>query len=142
MSTKKMTPQQLTITIVVAFTALAGLIAVGLLLREYAPGNMGNGFLSGAGIAILGLVIVWWRLTRRPGSTSTFERAWTHHGDERDNAVLTRALAVVGISAPLLSGAASIIIALGVPMMPVLAILNFSFIGAFILAFTVINRRN
>ena len=68
--------------------AIAVLVTAGLLLREYAPGNMGNGFLGGAGLAVVASAVALWRVVRRPESASTFERGWTQSGDERDDAVL------------------------------------------------------
>src|SRR5699024_4607649 len=104
--------------------------------------NLGNGFLTGAGVAIVAVAVAWWRATRRPGSATTFERAWTQSGDERDDAVLTRSLAVLGLAAIPLTAIATILLAAGIPMAPVLAILNFTFLGILFAAFAVINRRS
>lgn len=93
---------------------LGALLATGFLLRENAPGNMGNGFLQGAAVALVAAGVMWWRVSRRPARTSTFERAWTQTGDERDDLVLTRALAVVGLLAFPLTAVAAIVMALGV----------------------------
>ncbi|MFD3444700.1 hypothetical protein ACFDTO_08895 [Microbacteriaceae bacterium 4G12] len=83
-----------------------------------------------------------WRLTRRPARATTFERAWTQTGDERDDAVLTRALAVVGLLAIPLTGAATIAIALGASVETVLALLLAAEILVGAVAFAVINRRS
>ncbi len=122
--------------------AIAVLVTAGLLLREYAPGNMGNGFLGGAGLAVVASAVALWRVVRRPESASTFERGWTQSGDERDDAVLTRALAVLGLLALPTTGAAAIAIALGTGTAPTLGILMFVQIGVFAAAFVVINRRS
>lgn len=142
MSTNELHPKQLAGIIAALLLVVAALVTVGMFLLEYGPGNMGRGFFGGAGVATLGILIAWWRVQRRPGSTTTLERAWTLTGDERDDAVLTRALAVVGLSAPLIVAAATILLAVEVPMLPVLAILNFVLIGIFVIAFAVINRRS
>lgn len=142
MSTNDLTAKQRVLIIALAFVFIAAVVSAGLYLRKHAPGNLGNGFLTGAGIAILGVALAWWRAIRRPQSASTFERAWTQSGDERDDAVLTRALAVVGLTAIPLTGVATIVLAVGGPMLPVLAILNFALIGVLIIAFALINRRS
>lgn len=142
MSTPNRTIAKLAIAIALGLTVLSGILVVGLILQKHGPGNMGNGFLVGAGIGVLGSLGAGWRALRRPQSATTLDRAWTSTGDERDNVILTRALATVGFSAPLVAATVTIALALGAPLIPVLAILNFTFIGIFILAFTVINTRN
>jgi|SRR5690625_676044 len=126
----------------ILLAALAGVAALSFLLQRHAPGNMGWGLLAGGGGAILALGIAMWRLAHHPERATTLERAWTQHGDERDDAVLTRALAVVGLAAPLVAAAATIALALGGPLLPTLAALNFAFIAIFAVAFTWLNRRS
>jgi drug/metabolite transporter (DMT)-like permease len=121
---------------------LALVVAVGVLLREHGPGNMGNGFLQGAAVGLVGVAVVAWRVSKRPDRTTTFERAWTQTGDERDDAVLTRALAVLGILAFPLTAAAAIALALGAEVEMVLALLLFAEVAVGALAFVVINRRS
>jgi hypothetical protein len=113
----------------------------GLLLREHAPGNMGNGFLIGGLIAVVGLAAAAWRSLTRPATATTFERAFTQTGDERDDSVLTSALAVLGISTVPLTGIAAIVIALGLDPVMVMALLLFTQIGIAAAAFVIINRR-
>lgn len=141
MSTNSWTSRTKAITIAALLTLTVVIVSVGLFLREHAPGNMGNGFLTGAAAGGAALVVVGWRISRRPDSVSTFERAWTQSGDERDDAILTRALAVLGFSAVPLTVVATILLSLGVTMAPVLALLNFALIGVFAVAFAVIARR-
>lgn len=75
MSTDTTTPQQKALGLAV-FAALLGVVlATGLLLRAYGPGNMGNGLLGGAGVGLVGCAVVLWRLMRHPDRTTTFERA-------------------------------------------------------------------
>src|SRR5699024_9758969 len=125
-----------------ALLAIAGIVTLGMLLREYGPGNMGNGFFAGAGIAIAALAIALWRAVRHPGSATTLHRAWTMTGEERDDAVLRRALAVVAICAVPIVAAATIIRSVGGPLEPVLATANFALIAEFAIAFAVIKRRS
>ncbi|WP_111720651.1 hypothetical protein [Homoserinimonas sp. OAct 916] len=118
------------------------LVAVGLVLREYGPGNMGNGFLIGAGLAALGAAIAAVRVTLTPTSTTIVERAILQHGDERDDAILTRSLAVVGAVSLPLTGVAGIALALGAPVAVVVALLLAGQIGVLVVAFVIINHRN
>lgn len=142
MSTDRRTamPKALTVGLVLVLVPLV--VVTGLLLIEYGPGNMGAGFLQGAALATVGGVVVLWRVTRRPEKTTTFERAWTQTGDERDDAVLTRALAVLGLVAVPLTGAATIAIALGALVEMVLTLLLFAEILVGAVAFAAINRRS
>jgi hypothetical protein len=125
-----------------AAVALALVIATGLLLREHAPGNMGVGFLQGAAVGLIAVGVVVWRVRTRPTSATTFERAWTQTGDERDDAVLTRALAVLGLLAFPLTAAATIAIGLGAAVDMVLALLLFAEVAVGAVAFAVVDRRS
>ncbi|GIJ06839.1 hypothetical protein ACFFMR_07545 [Micromonospora andamanensis] len=132
-----------TMVLVAALLAIAALvITIGLVLREHAPGNMGVGFLQGAAIGLLAILLMAWRLRKRPERATTFERAWSQTGDERDDAVLTRALAVLGLAAFPLTAASAIAVAIGAEPMIVLTLLLFAQIGIGGVAFPVINRRS
>lgn len=120
---------------------LAAVVLVGLLLREHGPGNMGNGFLIGGFIGILLAGFAIWRVSRRPQRATTFERAFTQTGDERESAVLTRALAVMGLASFLLTCAAIVAVALGGPVEVVLGVLLGAELLTGAVAFFVINRR-
>lgn len=120
---------------------LAAVVLVGLLLRQYGPGNMGNGFLVGGFIGILLAGFAIWRVRRRPQRATTFERAFTQTGDERESAVLTRALAVMGLASFLLTCAAIVAVALGGPVEVVLGVLLGAELLTGAVAFFVINRR-
>ena len=142
MSTDKRTAKPKALTVAVVMAALALIVIIGLLLVEHGPGNMGVGFLQGAAIALVGGVVLLWRVTKRPQSTTTFERAWTQTGDERDDAVLTRALAVLGLLAFPLTAAATIAIGLGALVEMVLTLLLVAQLLVGAVAFAVINRRS
>ena len=103
---------------------------------------MGVGFLVGAAGSIVVAGVMAWRVSRRPGHATTFERAWTQSGDERDDAVLTRALAVLGLLALPLTAVAAIAIGLGAGVEMVIALLLFAELGVGGIAFAVINRRS
>jgi hypothetical protein len=83
-----------------------------------------------------------WRVTRRPDRATTFERAWTQTGDERDDAVLTRALAVLGLLAVPLTGGAAIAIGMGAAVEMVLALLLMVEVAVGAAAFVVVDRRS
>jgi hypothetical protein len=123
MSTDRRTRTQQTRALVGVLVSLPLLIATGLLLQEHGPGNMGTGFLVGGAVALVGAAVMWWRVSSRPGRATTFERAWTQTGDERDDAVLTHALAVVGLLALPLTGVATVAIGFGAAVEMVLTLL-------------------
>jgi hypothetical protein len=141
MSTDRRTATATPLALAAVLVVLALVTATGLLLREYGPGNMGLGFLQGAGVALLGVAVMAWRVRRRPGTATTFERAWTQTGDERDDAVLTRALAVLGLLALPLTGIAAIAIGLGAAVEMVIALLLMAQVVVGASAFAVISRR-
>lgn len=142
MSTTEMTGRQKAIALLAIMVALGAIIVVGLLLREHGPGNMGTGFLQGAAVGIAGVAIVAWRVTRNPDRATTFERAFTQQGDERDDAVLTHALAVLGLSAIPLTGAAAVAIGLGVDVAMTLTLLLLAEVLVAAVAWAVIVRRS
>ncbi len=142
MSTDTLTAPQKARAAVLVVALLAVVIATGLLLRRYGPGNMGTGLLAGAAVGLVAAGFTVWRVSRRPDSASTFERAWTRTGDERDDAVLTRALAVLGVASFPLTAVAAITVGFGAPMPMVLALLLFAEIGVGAIAFAVVNRRS
>ncbi len=142
MSRPEMTTRRKGLKVLIAATGLIVIVGVGLLLHEYAPGNMGNGFISGAAIAILASIVMVWRTTRARSGATTFERAWTSHGDERDDAVLTRALAAVGLLALPLTGGAAVAVGLGADVMLVLFLLMVAELLTGVIAFAVTARHN
>ncbi len=142
MSTDRPSGTRIALGLVVFGTTLAVVLTVGLLLREHGPGNMGNGLLQGAAFGLVLAAVMVWRLAKRPQSVTTFERAWSQTGDERDDAVLTRALAVLGLAAFPLTAVATIAIAFGASVEMCLALLLFAQLGVGALAFFVINRRS
>lgn len=120
---------------------LAALIGVGLLLQQHGPGNMGIGLLQGAGVGLLACAIVGWRMTRHPESATTFERAFTQVGDERDDALLTHALSVLGLVAVPLTGVASVAIGFGADVAMMLFFLLMAQVAVGAVAFAVMARR-
>ncbi len=141
MSTDRFTGKQLALFLLIFGGTLAVVLTVGLLLREHGPGNMGTGMLQGAAAGLVLVAIMAVRLVRHPDRVTTFERAWTQTGDERDDAVLTRALAVLGLASFPLTATAAISIAFGASVEMCLALLLFAEIGVGALAFAVIARR-
>ncbi|WP_369130839.1 hypothetical protein [Modestobacter roseus] len=126
--------------LLVGAVTLTAVVGTGLLLREHGPGNMGNGLLQGGAVGLVLAGVMIWRVSR--GRASTFERAWTLTGDEREDAVLTRALAVVGLLAFPLTAVATIAIALGALTEMVLFLLLVTEVAVGAVAFLVISRRS
>ncbi|KNH17768.1 hypothetical protein ACU18_09370 [Arthrobacter sp. ZBG10] len=142
MQTERFPGQNKPLMVGLCLTGHETVVVVGLLLREYGPGNMGNGFLVGGALGLAAAGIGVWRAMRRPQSVTTFERAFAQTGDERDNAVFTRALAVMGPFSVLLTCAAVVAIGLGAPVEVALAVLLFTELLTGAVAFQVINRRS
>lgn len=113
-----------------------------VLLREHAPGNMVPGFIIGLGIGIAGALVMAWRVLRRPDRASTFERAWTQTGDEREDALLTRALAVVGLLSLPLVGIGTLTIGFGAEAPMVMTLLLGALAVTGLLSFAVFNHRS
>ncbi len=142
MSTTELTGRQKAVLTVVLMGLLALVVGVGLLLREHGPGNMGTGFLQGAAVGILGVLVVAYRVTRNPDRATTAERAFTQQGDERDDAILTRALAVLGLLAVPLTGVAAVAIGFGADVAMVLFFLLVAQVLVGTVAFAAIARRS
>ena len=142
MSTDRPSAKQIATFLLVFGGTLAVVLTVGLLLREHGPGNMGNGLLLGATLGLVIAAVMGRRLVRRPERVTTFERAWSQTGDERDDAVLTRALAVLGLASFPLTAAAAIAVAFGASVEMCLALLLFAEVGVGAAAFVVIDRRS
>ncbi len=120
-----------------------GLVTVTVvLLREHAPGNMVPGFLVGLGIGVAGALVMAWRVLRRPERASTFERAWTQTGDEREDTLLTRALAVVGLVSLPLVGIATLVIGFGAEPAMVMTLLMGTLFITGGTSFAVLNHRS
>ena len=121
---------------------LVVVVAGGILLREHGPGSMGNGFLAGGLLAVAGADLAAWRAATRPASASTFERSFTQSGDERDDLVLTHALATLGICSLPSTGLAAVAISLGAGASMVMAVLLFAQLGIGAAAFAFANHRH
>lgn len=142
MSTTETTTRRKGLVLLLIAIGLTAVVGIGMLLQEYGPGNMGTGFLSGAGVGIIAVLIMAWRVAHAPLKATTFERAWTSHGDERDDVVLTKALAVLGLLSLPLTGAAGIALGLGADVALVLFLLMTAELLTGVIAFTVTARRN
>ncbi len=143
MSRTDVTPHRWRVATVVGLSAVAIVLVLGwLVLRDQTPGGFGNGFLGGGLLALAAAAFAAWRAARRPDAASTLERAFTQSGDERDDAVLTRALAVLGLCSLPATGIAATAIALGADTAMALALLVFGQIAIVGVAFVVMNRRH
>lgn len=120
---------------------LVALVTGALVLREHGPGNMWAGYLAGATLALLAAGVAFWRTWRRPAQATTAERVFTASADERDRAILHRAAATLGGVALPLTGAAAVLLALGVEPAPVIGSLLWTELVVFVAAFAVANRK-
>lgn len=141
MSTRELTLSQKAGAGLAVMTMLVLVVGAGLLLQEYGPGNMGTGFLQGAALALVASLVMFWRVARRPHRATTFERAFTQTGDERDDAMFTQALAVLGLVAFPLTGVAAVAIGLGSPVSMTLFLLLVAQLVVGATAYVVISRR-
>ena len=142
MWTSELTARQKATTVLGLMMLLAVVVGGGLLLQEHAPGNMGTGFLQGAAVGLVVFGVVLWRVSRAPEKASSFERAFTSAGDERDDMLLTRALAVLGLLAFPLTGAAAVLIGLGLDTMMILFFLLVAQVLVATVSYVVISRRS
>lgn len=120
----------------------AVLVPLVIVLNRYGPGDMGRGAAVGGGLALAGFAVAAWRAMRRPGSTTSLDRAFTRTGDERDDAVLTAALAVVGMVSLPAAAIATATVAVGAPALPTLAILLYALLAVAIVSYVVQSRRH
>ena len=142
MSTDGRTRTTPVLALAVTLAVLGVLVPTGLLLQRYGPGDMGVGLLQGGAVGLVVAGVLWWRASRRPRSTTTLERAWTQTGDERDDTVLTRALAVVGMLAFPLTGVTAIAIGFGADVFMMLTLLLLAEVAVGAVAFAVTDRRS
>ncbi|NKX92946.1 hypothetical protein HF995_06590 [Sanguibacter hominis ATCC BAA-789] len=122
--------------------ATAVLVPLVLILNRYGPGDMGRGAAVGGSAVLVGFALAAWRAMRRPESTSTLDRVFTRTGDERDDAVATAALAIVGVVSLPASAIATAAVAVGAPALPTLTILLYALLAVAIVAYVVQGRRH
>lgn len=123
-----------------AAVGLALIVTLGVVLHQYGPGRMWLGYLVGVALAIATFAVASWRVRRHPDRAMPMERVLVHAGDERDDDVLTRALAVVGIVAMPATAVATVIIAAGAPAVAVSGGLVWGLLVLLGVTFAVINR--
>lgn len=142
MSTTDTTAPKATIAWLAGLAAVVGVgVPLALLLRAHGPGSMWVGFVVGAAIALVGFGVAIWR-ARRPDRSTPTDRALLHVGDERDDNLVTRSLAVVGLAALPLTGLATVALAVGVEMLAVMGGLLIVEVAVLVGAYAVISRRS
>jgi hypothetical protein len=112
-----------------------------LLILAYGPEDMGKGFALGGAISLSVFAFAVWRVTRRPTDASSFERAFTGAGDERDRMVAEKASAVVGLVSIPATGIAAVAVAMGASADVVLAVLLFGLLAVAVVSEVVAARR-
>lgn len=120
-----------------------GAVALFLALNGRSPGNMAGGALAG-GIAVLVAAAVGrWRAVRRADKAGSTARWLGAVPDERDDDVLTRALAVVGYVAVMASCLAVVLVAATTwEPLAIVGALPALLLVTLIVSFAVINRRS
>ncbi len=112
-----------------------------LVLRDHGPGDMWVGFAGGAALALAGLAFAAWR-AGRPDRSTPADRAFLRVGDERDDAILTRAAAVVGVAALPLTALATVALAVGATMLAVMGALLVTEVAILVGTFAVVSHRS
>lgn len=113
-----------------------------LLILRYGPGDMGKGFAVGGAAALIAFAFAAWRVTRRPTDATSFERAFTGTGDERDRRIAEKASAVVGLFAIPATGVAAVAVAMGAGADVVLAVLLYALLAVAVVSQLVAVRRS
>lgn len=129
MMNTKTTKRQQAIILVSAFGAgVVALVILALVLYNYGPGNMWLGAIGGGTVTLLALAVATWRVLRRPDSSNLVDRtiAVGAARDERDQAILRNAFAILGYFALPLTMVAAVALAIGAPLLPTITILLFS----------------
>ncbi len=138
---RESTPVKRAAVVVGLAVGAAVVIPLGLLVRQYGPGNMGNGILIGGALALVGFALAAWRAWSRPDRASSLDRAIVGRGDERDDAILTRALALAGVWALPLTSLATVAIAVTVRPDAVMAALVLTQAAILVVAYLIQLRR-
>jgi len=113
-----------------------------LLILTYGPEDMGKGFAVGGAISLSVFAFAVWRVARKPTDASSFERAFTGAGDERDRTVATKASAVVGLVSIPATGVATVAVAIGADADVVLATLLYALLAVAVVSEVVAARRS
>ncbi|GHG50111.1 hypothetical protein GCM10011331_12440 [Flavimobilis marinus] len=121
----------------------AGAIALFLALNGRSPGNMAGGALAGGATVLVAVAIGRWRAVRRADKAGSTARWLGAVPDERDDDVLTRALAVVGYVAVMASCLAVVLVAAtSWNPLAIVGALPALLLGTLVISFAVINRRS
>ena len=109
-----------------------------MLIRPHNP-SLAKGFLIGGIAAVAVLVIILVRGRAKAGHSLT--RSVAGAADERDQAVLTAALAVAGVTSIPLMSAAVVALGVGAPVAPVAGLMIWSQLLTLVIAYAVNSRR-
>ena len=128
---------------VAGMTLAVVLVVVGyLLLEPRAPGNAAGGFLTGGLTTLVALAAARWWHARRGVEAGSTARWAAGVPDERDDRILTRALAVVGYVAILGSAIGAALVLGGAPADVVATALPMLLLATLAVASVVIARRS
>lgn len=139
-------PRPATSTAIWSLSILAGavaVIAVFLALNGRSPGNMAGGALAGGATVLVAAAVGRWRAVRRADKAGSTARWLGAVPDERDDDVLTRALAVVGYVAVMASCLAVVLVAAtSWEPLAIVGALPALLLVTLVVSFAVINRRS
>lgn len=139
---KSLDARQFGVVLTVAMAAAVSVIGAGsLLLTRYGPGNMGRGFAVGGGVMTLAMLVAAIRVRHTQKSTLA-ERALTGTGDEREQRITERALALLGLVSVPLVGVAACAIAIGAAPDMTLALLLWALLAVLVLAHVTYAKRS
>lgn len=120
---------------------LAAAVTLVALLASNGQDSMAKGAATGGGAVLLLFCVVVVRALRNPARLTHPERTVTGHGDERDVRLAEKAFATTGLVAIPATAVATVALALGAPMIPVMAVLMWLLVGALVVASVVAARR-
>ena len=133
--------QQRNTWLLAVLSGAVAIVALYAVLAGRAPGDAAEGALAGGGSVLLAACVARWRTVRRARTAGTAARIGGGALDERDNHVLTRTLAVVGVVAIITSALASAAGMVGADATVVVGAVPFVLLAALGITFVVVDRR-
>lgn len=142
-TTRDLTPAQRRAAWVLGLLLALVIVVVGyLLLEPRTPGNAAEGFLGGGLVVLVLAAVQGLRVRLRPDGAGPATRWSAGVPDERDDRILTRSLAVVGLVAVLLTSATALAFLVGAAPEMLFALQPLALMATLGAAFAVISRRS
>jgi len=122
-----------------------GLVAVGILWLVFTlagqPSTAAGALVGGVAVSVLAVAVRWQAKRRDPSADGGFSRALLGTSDERDNTILTAALAWVGLSAFGANAIGLVAVALGADGSTVIGAIEAVLIAVLVGAYVLQSRR-